>query len=79
MLWHYITADEPVLKDRVCIQQQWEAARFTLKKDIRQKKGIRVLWKVQKISGWSDTVKRLWDEGSAVSHLRLRRAGVIRC
>jgi len=28
---HYASADEPVLRDRVWIEQQWEAARFRLK------------------------------------------------
>jgi len=62
---HYASADEPVLKDRVWIEQQWEAARFKLKSGVTQEKGIFVLDEVQKISGWSETVKRLWDEDSA--------------
>ncbi len=65
MPWHYATADEPVLKDRAWIEQQWEAARFRLKTDAGQEKGILVLDETQKISGWSETVKRLWDEDSA--------------
>ena len=68
-----------MLKDRVWIEQQWEAARFTLKNDIRQNRGVLVLDEVQRISGWSETVKRLWDEGFAVSHLRLRTVSLIRC
>jgi uncharacterized protein len=64
MPWHYATADEPVLKDRAWIEQQWEAARFRLKTDAGQEKGILVLDEIQKISGWSETVKRLWDEDS---------------
>jgi len=31
---HYASADEPVLRDRVWIEQQWEAARFRLKADL---------------------------------------------
>lgn len=62
---HYASADEPVLKDRVWIEQQWEAARFRLKADVTREKGIFVLDEVQKIPGWSETVKRLWDEDSA--------------
>ena len=62
---HYASADEPVLKDRVWIEQQWEAARFRLKTDVRQEKGILVLDEVQKVSGWLEPVKRLWDEDSA--------------
>ena len=62
---HYASADEPVLKDRVWIGQQWEAARFRLKTGVTQEKGILVLDEVQKIPGWSETVKRLWDEDTA--------------
>jgi len=64
MPWHYAAADEPALKDRAWIEQQWEAARFILKTDSGQK-GILVLDEVQKISGWSESVKRLWDEDSS--------------
>jgi len=59
---HYASADEPVLRDRVWIEQQWEAARFRLKADVTREKGIFVLDEVQKVQGWSETVKRLWDE-----------------
>ena len=62
---HYASADEPILKDRVWIEQQWEAARFRLNTGVTQEKGILVLDEVQKVPGWSETVKRLWDEDSA--------------
>lgn len=62
---HYASADEPVLKDRTWIEQQWEVARLRLKSDNRQEKGILVLDEIQKVTGWSETVKRLWDEDSA--------------
>jgi len=62
---HYASADEPVLRDRVWIEQQWEAARFRLKADVPLENGILVLDEVQKIPGWSETVKRLWDEDTA--------------
>jgi len=62
---HYASADEPVLRDRVWIEQQWEAARFRLKTDVTREKGIFVLDEVQKVQGWSETVKRLWDEDTA--------------
>ena len=62
---HYASADEPVLRDRVWIEQQWEAARFRLKADVTREKGILVLDEVQKVPGWSETVKRLWDEDTA--------------
>ena len=62
---HYASADEPVLKDRVWIEQQWESARLKLKSPEGQEMGILVLDEVQKVTGWSETVKRLWDEDSA--------------
>ena len=62
---HYASADEPVLRDRVWIEQQWEVARFRLKADVTLEKSILVLDEVQKIPGWSETVKRLWDEDTA--------------
>ncbi|NOY64259.1 MAG: ATP-binding protein [Nitrospirae bacterium] len=58
---HYATADEPALKDLVWIEQQWETIRAKLKRTGR-KKGFLVLDEIQKIQGWSEAVKRLWDE-----------------
>jgi predicted AAA+ superfamily ATPase len=55
---HYATADEPTLKDRIWIEQQWETARVKAK----NKSAVLVLDEIQKIPYWSDTVKRLWDE-----------------
>jgi len=62
---HYASADEPVLKDNTWIEQQWEVARTKLRLDVSFKKAFFVLDEVQKITGWSETVKRLWDEDSA--------------
>jgi predicted AAA+ superfamily ATPase len=62
---HYVSADEPTLKDRTWIEQQWEAARTKSKSNKKYKKALFILDEVQKITGWSETVKRLWDEDSA--------------
>ncbi len=62
---HYATADEPTLKDRTWIEQQWEVARMKTKSGGRKKKALLILDEIQKITGWSETVKRLWDEDSA--------------
>ncbi len=59
---HYASADEPALKDRTWIEQQWEVART--KTDEGKKTAFLVLDEIQKISGWSEIVKRLWDEDS---------------
>jgi len=63
---HYASADEPALKDRVWIEQQWEVGRLRS----REKGGsaLLVLDEIQKISDWSETVKRLWDEDTASGH-----------
>ncbi|MBW1743729.1 MAG: ATP-binding protein [Deltaproteobacteria bacterium] len=61
---HYASADEPTLKDPVWIEQQWNVARTKLKSTKGAKKGLLVLDEIQKVSGWSESVKRLWDEDS---------------
>lgn len=65
---HYASADEPVLRDRVWIEQQWEIARTKLlSMGPKGQKAVFVLDEIQKVPGWSETVKRLWDEDSAES------------
>lgn len=56
----YASADEPALKDAAWIAQQWDAARATA----RGAGGgaVLALDEIQKIPGWSEVVKRLWDE-----------------
>ena len=56
----YASADEPTLRDVHWIEQQWEAARSLA--DASGKDGaLLVLDEVQKVTGWAETVKRLWD------------------
>lgn len=50
----FASADEPTLRGTAWIQQQWDAARL--------EGGVLVLDEAQKVTGWSETVKRLWDE-----------------
>ncbi len=59
---HYASADEPTLKDRTWIEQQWEIARLKVESE---KNALFVMDEAQKIDGWSETVKRLWDEDTA--------------
>ncbi len=54
----YASADEPTLRGAEWIAEQWEAARLAASRD----GGILVLDEVQKAVGWSESVKRLWDE-----------------
>jgi predicted AAA+ superfamily ATPase len=55
----YVSADEPTLRGPEWISQQWEAARI----EVTRKAGaVLVLDEIQKITAWSETDKRLWDE-----------------
>lgn len=54
----YASADEPTLRGAAWIAQQWDAARLVA----RGGPAILVLDEVQKVAGWSESVKRLWDE-----------------
>lgn len=64
MLFQYASADEPTLRGRQWIEEQWDAARL-----LQRQKGVKgvvlALDEVQKIGGWSEAVKRLWDKDSA--------------
>ena len=62
---HYGSADEPTLKGDIWIEQQWEVARSKIGLEKGKEKALLVLDEVQKITGWSETVKRLWDEDTA--------------
>ncbi len=55
------SADEPTLRGREWINQQWQAARLEAS-DAGKAGAILVLDEIQKIPGWSESVKRLWDE-----------------
>ena len=54
----YASADEPTLRERGWIAEQWDAARL----EAGKRGALLVLDEIQKIPGWSETVKRLWDE-----------------
>lgn len=55
-----VSADEPTLRSREWIDQQWEAARLKTR-DAGADGAVLVLDEVQKITDWSEAVKRLWD------------------
>ena len=59
---HYASADEPTLRGLVWLEQQWEAARVLI--DSSKDGALLILDEVQKLTGWSETVKRLWDADS---------------
>lgn len=54
----FASAGEPTLKGSDWIAQQWEAARLAA----GASGSILVIDEVQKAAGWSEAVKRLWDE-----------------
>lgn len=57
----YASADEPGLRAREWVAQQWDAARVAAR-DAGRRGAVLVLDEIQKIPGWSEIVKRLWDE-----------------
>ena len=61
---HYASADEPTLRGRPWIQEQWELGRLAARQ-VGKGGALLVLDEVQKVGGWSETVKRLWDEDGA--------------
>ena len=61
----YASADEPTLRGVQWIEQQWEAARSLT--DAADTDGaLLVLDEVQKVTGWSETVKHLWDADTRI-------------
>ena len=61
----YASADEPSLRGVQWIEQQWEAAR-SLADGADADGALLVLDEVQKVTGWSETVKRLWDADTRI-------------
>ena len=55
---HTASADEPTLRGTEWVEQQWEAGRSLAH---GANGALLVLDEVQKVTGWSETVKRLWD------------------
>ena len=61
---HYASADEPTLQDRSWLNQQWDIARLNISEG-ENASALLIVDEVQKVSGCSETVKRLWDEDTA--------------
>jgi hypothetical protein len=57
----YASADEPSLRDTSWLTAQWDRARLVAA-DAGLKGAVLALDEIQKIPGWSEVVKRLWDE-----------------
>ncbi len=61
--WYYASADEPMLRDRAWIEAQWNLGRVRARASERG--ALLVLDEAQKVTAWSEVVKRLWDEDTA--------------
>jgi predicted AAA+ superfamily ATPase len=61
--YHYATSDA-VFSDQVFwLEQHWNTARAMLV-DSEKKESVLIIDEIQKIQGWSEIVKKLWDEDS---------------
>lgn len=58
---HYASADEPTLQSRAWVEQQWETGRILAAETAGKSGAILVLDEIQKVTGWSEVVKKLWD------------------
>ncbi len=67
---HYASADEPTLRGAAWIAQQWEAAARLA--TARSAGAVLALDEIQKVAGWSESVKRLWDEDTRARRCRSR-------
>ena len=61
----YVSADEPSLRDAAWLDEQWNAVRFSLAEQDAEASAVLAIDEVQKITGWAEAVKRLWDEDTA--------------
>jgi len=61
---HYAAADSPSPRDAAWLEAQWDIARLRAKEG-GHSGAVLVLDEAQKVNGWSEIVKRLWDEDTA--------------
>jgi len=57
---HYASADDPALRDAAWLEAQWEEGRRLARE--HRSGAILAVDEIQKVGGWAETVKRLWDE-----------------
>lgn len=57
---HYASADDPALRDAAWLEAQWEEGRRLARG--RRAGAILAVDEIQKVGGWAEVVKRLWDE-----------------
>jgi predicted AAA+ superfamily ATPase len=68
---HYASADRSSLHGTTWIEQQWKIGRQSAQNTHDSQGVLLILDEIQKISNWSDTVKKLWDEDTD-HHLNLK-------
>jgi uncharacterized protein len=57
---HYASADDPTLRDSAWLEAQWEEGRRRARQSRRG--AVLAIDEIQKVAGWAETTKRLWDE-----------------
>src|SRR3989304_4196203 len=62
---HYASADEPTLRGRTWIEQQWDLARLQITSEKGKNEALLVLDEVQKVTDWSEVGKRVGGGDSA--------------
>jgi hypothetical protein len=67
MAAHYASADEPSLRDRVWLEQQWDIARLKAKES--KAGALLVLDEIQKVADWPNVIKLLWDADNSRQRL----------
>lgn len=60
---HYASADDPALRDTAWLEAQWERGRALAR--ARNGAAVLAIDEIQKVVGWAEVVKRLWDEDRA--------------
>lgn len=56
---HYATADEPTLRDRTWLEQQWDLARLRARESAEG--ALLIVDEIQKVPAWPEVVKFRWD------------------
>lgn len=70
---HYASADDAATETAIWLEQQWDIGRIRARRDGC---AVLVLDEIQKITRWSESVKRLWEEdGRACVDLKVMLLG----
>ena len=61
--YHFVTADDLYAADTTWLRREWGNARFQMQQSDR-KEILLIVDEIQKVSNWSETVKKEWDNDS---------------